>query len=136
MSSGAVRDAFEAGWLVEMPGLDLEQTLNEEPDRKNLSDQWATVDYASFGEERVSLGGIACRRETGVINVVVFIKSGGGDAQAVTLADSVRDAFRDWKDPTGNITINRVDPGETGEASNGRWFAASVNLTYTFDQYI
>ena len=130
MSSKAVRDAFEAGWLIAMPGLDLEA------DRTTLADQWATADYSSFGEQRVSLGETACRRETGLITVIVFIKAGEGDAQAVTLADSVRDAFRDWKDPTGNITINRVDPGETGEGSDGRWFAASVNLTYTFDQYI
>jgi len=136
MSSGAVRNAFETDWLTLMPTLDLEATLNEEPDRKLLADQWATVDYSSFGENRVSLGETACRRETGVITVVVFVKAGIGDGQAITLADSVRDAFRDWKYSGAAISITEVAPGETGEASNGRWFAASVNLYYTFDNYI
>lgn len=136
MSSGFVRNAFELSWVTLMPGLDLEATLNEEPDRKTLPVQWATVDYASFGENRVSLGETACRRESGVITVVVFVKCGTGDTNAVTLADSVRDAYRDWKDPSGKVSMIEVSPGETGEASNGRWFAASVNLVYNFDNYI
>lgn len=136
MSSGVVRDAFELAWATLMPTLDLEATLNEEPDRKTLADQWATVDYAAFGENRVSLGETACRRESGVITVVVFVKCGTGDSNVITLADSVRDAFRDWKDISGKISITEVSPGETGEASDGRWFAASVNLAYNFDNYI
>lgn len=136
MSSGVVRDAFETAWLTLMPALDLNATINEEPDRKLLADQWATVDYSSFGENRVSLGETACRRETGIIDVVIFVKAGTGDGNVVTLADSVRAAFRDWKDPSGTISINEVNPGATGEASDGRWFAAAVSLTYTFDNYI
>lgn len=136
MSSGAVRTAFETAWSILLPTLPLEDTLNEEPDRKTLASEWATVDYLSLGENRASLGVQACRRELGTITVIIFVKAGYGSAQAILLADQVRTAFRDWKDPSGKISITGVDPGETGEGSDGRWFAASINLTYKFDQYI
>jgi len=136
MSSGVVRTGFELAWVTLMPALVLESTINEEPDRSTLPTQWATVDYSSFGENRVSLGETACRRETGIISVVVFVKAGIGDTNVITLADSVKDAFRACKDATGKISITEVSPGEDGEASDGRWFAASVNLFYNFDNYI
>ncbi len=136
MSSKIVRDAFEAAFAVLVPGIPLHDTDNEEPERGTLPDEWATTDYASYGEARASLGAIACRRETGTITVVVFVKAGTGSDQALTLAETIRTAFRDWKDTTGKISITEVVPSETGDASDGRWFAAAVNLHYNFDNYI
>ena len=54
MSSLAVRQAFEAAWTVKVPALSLEETANDEPDRKNLPTNWATVDYS--GTEDPDLG--------------------------------------------------------------------------------
>ena len=136
MSSKAVRDAFEAAFAILVPAIPLQDTDNEEPDRSTLPESWATTDYVGYGEQRMSLGTVACRRETGTITVVVFVKAGTGSDQALTLAESIRTAFRDWKDSTGNISITEVVPAETGEASSGRWFAAAVNLNYNFDIYI
>ena len=136
MSSGAVRTAFETAWLTLMPTLPLYDTINEEPDRDTLPAEWVTVDYLSFGEERVSLGDTACRRETGTIVPIVFVKAGSAGTQVIVLADAVKDAFRDWKDPTLKIKITAVSPGENGDSSDGRWFAASINLTYVYDRYV
>ncbi len=136
MSSKTVRDAFEAAFVILVPGIPLHDTDNEEPDRSTLPAEWATTDYIAYGEARVSLGAVACRRETGTITVVVFVKAGTGSDQALVLAESVRTAFRDWKDATGKISVTEVVPAETGEASNGRWFAAAVNINYNFDIYI
>ena len=136
MSSKTFRDAFEARWAIAMPALAAHDTLNDEPDRQSLPAQWATFDYTSFGEKRVSLGKPACRRESGNIIVVVFVKAGTATSALTALTDSVCTAFRDWKDSTGKISIEEVGPGETGGESDGLWFAASVNLLYNFDQYI
>jgi len=119
-----------------MPGLQLYATINEEPDRNMLPDNWATVDYLPSGDPQVSLGSPACFREQGTILVVVFVLPGLGYSQAITLADQVRDVFRDWKDPTSEIEILQADPPDGGAASDGRWFAASVSLSYQYDRLV
>ena len=136
MSSGAVRDAFETAWLTLMPTLPLVDTINDEPDRDTLPDEWVTLDFISPGETRESLGDTACRRERGTIIPIVFVKAGSGSAQAIILADSIKDAFRDWADSTGKISITAVSPGEFGDSSDGRWMGISINLDYVYDQYI
>ena len=136
MSSGAVRTAFETAWPTLLPTLALVDTLNDEPDRNTLPDEWATLDFISTGESRESLSNPACRRERGTIIPIVFVKAGSGSAQAIVLADSIKDAFRDWEDPTQTISITAVSPGETGDSSDGRWMGVSINLDYVYDQYI
>lgn len=136
MSSLNVRSAFEAAWAILLPNLTLYATINEEPDRNAMPDQWATVDYLPAGDPPISLGNPGCFREAGVILVVAFVLSGQGDTQAVTLADQIRDTFRNWKDPTGAIKINEAAPPESDAASDGRWFAASISLTYQYDRYL
>lgn len=136
MSSKVVRDAFEAAWLVELPAIPLHDTINEEPDRETLPDNWATVDYIPSSDQRVSLGEQACWRETGTILVVVYALPGLGDTAAITMADQVRAAFRDWQDSTIDMEIDQADPPEGGAASDGRWFAAAVSLTYQYDRLI
>ena len=134
MSSLQVRESFEAAWASALPGLPLYGTINEEPDRNNLPDNWATVDYLPSEDPQVSLGQQACWRESGIILVVVFVLPGLGDQQAVTLAEQVRDVFRGWK--ANNVRIDQADPPESGGASDGRWFAASVSLNYLFDRLL
>lgn len=138
MSSLIVRQDFEASWLVRMAGsgLTLYGTINEEPDRKDLPASWATVDYESDGDRRVSLGGQGCWRETGIMQVVIFGASGTGEDTVIGFADQVRNAYRDWKDPTINLAILQADPGETGKSSSGNLFGAAVNLSYQYDRLI
>ena len=136
MSSLTVRQAFEAEWPVRMPDLDLNNTINVEPDRSVLPDNWATVDYQPTDYTQISLGGVGCWRETGSILVTVFTLPGLGDTQAVTLGEEVRSAFRKWRDDVNDIRIITADPPDGGEASDGRWFAASVSLAYQYDQLI
>jgi len=136
MSSLAVRQAFETAWPTLLPGIPLQDTINEEPDRAVLPDQWATVDYIPSDDPQISLGEPACWRESGVILVVVFALPGLGDDAAVTMADAVRDGFRYWKDPTNEIKIDQATAPESGGASDGRWFAASVSLSYQYDRVI
>lgn len=136
MSSLQVRQSFEAAWAALLPALPLNDTINVEPDRSVLPDNWATVDYIPSNDQRRSLGPKSCWREEGVILAVVFVLPGFGDTQAVTLADQVRDAFRDWQDTVNDIRIVQADPPESDGASDGRWFAASVSLAYQYDRYI
>jgi hypothetical protein len=136
MSSKTVRDTFETAFAALLPTLPLLDTDNDEPDRHSIPAEWATTDYIAYGEERKSLGETACWRETGTITVVVFVKAGTGSDQALVLADSVRTAFRAWKDSTVKLSIVEAVPADTGAASNGRWYAAAVNLNYIFDIYI
>jgi len=136
MSSKVVRDAFELAFVAAFPGLNLEQVDNEEPDRTGLPDQWSTIDYIGIDEARVSLGAVACRRETGIIVPIVYIKAGSGSDTVIVLIESVRTFFRDWIDPSAKIKIIEVSPPEIGEESDGRWYASSTNLSYVFDNYI
>ena len=136
MSSLVVRQAFEDSWATIMPTVPLHDTINEEPDRSVLPDQWATVDYIPSDDPQISLGEPACWRERGVILVVVFALPGQGDDAATTMADAVRDGYRYWKDSTGYIKIDQATPPESGGASDGRWFAASTSLSYQYDRLI
>lgn len=136
MSSLVVREAFEAAWQTLMPGLTLYGTINEEPDRETLPDAWATVDYIPSDDPQISLGTQACWRESGFILVVVFALPGQGDTAATALADQVRDAFRSWKASAIDMVIDQATPPESGGASDGRWFASSVSLSYQYDRLI
>ena len=136
MSSLAVREAFETRWPVAMPTLSLDDTINLEPDRDALPAQWATVDYFGTSDNQVSLGDPACWREEGTILVTVFVASGTGSVNVVNLADQVRNQFRNWDDPSIGLEIFRAEPPEGDAASDGRWFAMSVSLVYTYDRFI
>ena len=136
MSSLAVREAFEGAWTTLMPGLTLYATINEEPDRDALPDSWATVDYIPQDDPQISLGTQACWRESGVILVVVFALPGQGDTVSTALADQVANTFRSWKASLIDMSIYQASPPESGGASDGRWFAASVSLSYQYDRLI
>lgn len=134
MSSKFVRDAFRDSWAGKVPGIPYFDTINTAPNKENMPDLWASAEFQSFNEEPVSMGQPSCRRETGVITVVLSIRSGEGDDAITQAAEMVRDAYRYWR--IEGLSVTQVDPPiDTDGFSDGMWFIMDVDINYDFDQY-
>lgn len=135
MSSEAVRNAFRSSWPALVPSIPLVETINIDPYHGNMPDLWATVEFVAFNEDILSLGQPSCRRESGTITVVLSGRSGTQDSSLTSASETVRDAYRYWKD--GSVRTTQIDPPLSGDGfSEGNWYIMDIDISYDYDRYI
>lgn len=130
-----MREQFRQSWYSKVPGIDLLETINDDPNHDSVSGVWATVSFNAFNETAVSLGNPSCRREEGTISVILANTAGDGDSVLSAAAEQVRDAYRYWS-VTG-LKVTQVDPPLAPDGfSDGMNYIMDVDITYTYDNYI
>ena len=135
MSSKYVRDEFRASWATKVPGITLYETINDDPDHTDMPDLWATVEFVAFNEQPISLGSPSCRRETGTIIVVLAYRSGQGDDELLTAAETIRTAYRHWA--VTDLSVTQTDPPLSDAGfSDGMWYTMSIDISYVYNKYI
>lgn len=135
MSSKYVRDEFRASWPVRVPSIPLYETINTDPDHDTMPESWSTVEFVAYNEEPASLGTPSCRRETGIITVVLSTRSGTWDTILNDMAETVRNAYRHWE--VSNLRVTQVDPPlATDGFSDGMEYIMDIDIAYTYDQFI
>jgi hypothetical protein len=131
MSSKVVRDAVRAALVAQFPSVQYVEVKGESIDNEDLQSLWMAVDFAAYGEDRISIGSPSLWEETGVARVWVAALTGTGDSAAITHADAVLNYFRNWQDPVNKTRVLSVSPPAlTEEASDGRWLFFTVDLRY------
>lgn len=139
MSSLAIRNWFRTELVSRVPTVPYKDTVNKDPNPKNLPDVWMTLEFATSSERRISLGNPACWREFGEVQIIVLGKSGLGDTAVLTAAEAVRAAFQNVREQislpgggNGSLVFD-ADTPNTDATENGNWFLASVSCSYTLD---
>ena len=132
MSSAAVRTAIRDRLAANFDSAPIVETINVNavPDYQ----PWVALDFLAGTEDIASIGdpGQNLYRESGTVQIHVFVPSGTGDTLAVTYADQIRAVFRgqSWD----GVQVQGVDPPQTGDGSeDGSWFRASIAFDYDFD---
>lgn len=130
MSSSAVRTAVRARLAANFTSATIMETVNvDEPPA--VYEPWVTLEFLAGTEDVAALGG-SFYREAGTVQAHVFVPSGTGDADAVTLADEIRAVFRGAR--FDGVRVDGVDPPTTGPGSDdGAWFRATIAFDYEFD---
>jgi len=135
MSSRHVRQQFRSSWSFKVPGIDLLETINDDPNHDDVSGIWATVSFNAFNETAVSLGSPSCRREEGTIAITLSNTSGDGDNVLSNAAEQVRNAYRYWN--TEGIRVTQIDPPLDPDGfSDGMNYIVDIDITYVYDNYI
>lgn len=147
MSSTAVRTAFHTALAAAVPPtvpvVDIEN-LDVVPalDTNGLPTMFVGLLYFAT-EDVVTIGapGNERWRELGTVSVVVYAPAGRGASAAVSLADSIRNAFAGRDLPvTGagrRLTVLKADPlssyfNRPGQPT-GMYYIGMVGLTYQYD---
>lgn len=139
MTSKAVRDDMKAQWPVRVGALSLIDDINLDPkDITELPTEWARFGFAASSDEPVCLGAENARwRETGQINIRIFVKSGSGSGRALTLAEQVKSAWVNYVGLAGNFHIVNIAPPldlSDGE-SDGEWYSLQLAVAYFCDSF-
>lgn len=139
MSSAFVRRAIYTALPTVLPGFEFVPTLNVETHPELLPQpQWYTVDFEPLEEIRPSLGQ-SCFQENGVVIVTLaqMANDAEGDLNLADMAETVRGAFLDWVDPSGELRINQIDPPieVDGGDLHGAWWLMEVPMTYAYHRH-
>ena len=101
-------------------------------------DTWISVLFYEYETEQVSLGPQGSRtwRETGMIDITVFVPSGEGDSELLTMIEAIKSHYR-------GVTIGQVSCLSTNGpdvaiesdafSSRGNWYGYSVEVEYRYD---
>ena len=137
MSSQVVRTRFRsvvAAWASQQdPAVLLVDTVNEDADPPPGGGLWVTISFSMEGVENLVIGG-GITQESGTVTVSVFGAPGKGDAEVVTLADSVAAHFRAIETTLGDgvhvgVVSSPDDFANPGEVS-GSWFGLDIDVDY------
>ena len=146
MSHQAVRNAVwdfvRGAWGTKTLIVEAENDPSSGP--PNMLVPWMTISFWPGSETQRTLGppGTRCYREYGSIAITVFVPSGEGTAQALSLAEDVRDMMRGQRisdATTGQeVQLQAVDPPNTAlpsevQGSSGNWFGYECNVEYYSD---
>jgi hypothetical protein len=131
MAQEQVRAAFRAKLEADFPPEQYVETIAEEPDEAVLPDLWMTVDFASEGERRTSIGTPSLWQEDARAYISVAGVSGEGDAVVIARADAVASAFRNWQYPAQGLIVNAVSvQSQPAADSEGKWWFTAVMVDY------
>lgn len=139
MSSAAVRQAVSAivGGASALPILPIANVLGDVPDPAQYPEGWIALEFLAGSRERASFGGGVHWRASGQANVHVYKPAGEGDAEAITEAGAIRDAFDAFRAPDdAEITFPTVTDPEDGSGDpDGLWYRASIFVEYVEDTF-
>lgn len=130
MSSLKVRTAFRdkvRTWLqAKHPDVPYHETVNTQQDPSDSA--WVTLEFMPNYSEDISIG---CNEnaEYGQVDVFIFTKSGKGDQQALTMADTLINSMKGFSD--NGVVVEAIEPPT--EAFNGdarRWYSVYVSIDY------
>lgn len=137
MSSSAVREAVTqiVAAASPLPILPFVNVLASVPDPAQYPNGWIGIEFLAGARERASMGGGVHWRATGQANVHVYKEAGIGNANAVTEAERIRDAFDRFRAPgDARITFpSATDPEDGDGDANGLWYRASIFIEYGED---
>ena len=98
-----------------------------------MEELWATLEFVSNNNERVSLGSTACYREQGTITVVLNVKSGDGESNIIAASELIRTAYKDFK--SGGFRLTQIDPALALGFSDGNYYLMDIDCSYDYDTF-
>jgi hypothetical protein len=140
MTSVAIRSHLNDVWADKVPELFLSEVHNEDDDyRAGLPRMFAVLLYPQSEAQRISIGspGNNCWRETGVILMRVYMPAGKGNMEVLIACENVRAAFQEYVGLNGYFRIREISPPSdlSGGESQGKFYGAQVEATYTFEYF-
>ena len=133
MSSLAVRQALQTELenYLTAAGISFIETVNDVPVSKP-STTWATVKFSAYGNENFCYAA-GKGRETGVADVMVYVRPGRGYTVAVGIADGLATHFNGFDNGAGVVVVNVVPANEaTAGDDSGGWYGVLLGLEYQY----
>lgn len=96
--------------------------------------RFLTIQYPLSDSEQVGLASVGNRnyREEGVIRLVLSVKKGEGNREALTLCETLRTLFRGYA--SGDFRCWEASPPvENNDNEDGNYYVLSVAIPYYFD---
>jgi hypothetical protein len=139
MTSLAVRNEIKSKWATLVPTLPLVDADNIDPtDNGTVPTDWARLSFLTSQDNKISIGSFpACWRETGLVQMRVYSKSGIGSDVALANAEMVRAAWMQYTGLSSMLYFDSISPPldlADGE-SDGEAYGVQVTVAYTFNTY-
>lgn len=102
------------------------------------ADLWLSVLFYEDDTVQASIGPQGSRmwRETGVITLSVYVPSGEGDSELLSVIDSLKSRYRGvtiGDTVCESVSGPDVSIGSDAQSSRGNWFGYSLDIEYRFD---
>jgi hypothetical protein len=110
--------------------------------QKGLPDLWATLEFDTPGNQRLSIGRRYIEREYGTASVLFLAKSGKGPEEVLIVAQQFANAAKELYQEevyetltglTGTAHLENVSPPNAEPYEDGNWLVCSVACVYTYD---
>lgn len=140
MSHAHVREEFRtaAKAVLEPAGFEFVESINLAASAKALPGKWFTLEFIVGDESRASLGVPSLMREQGTAAVQIYSEQQITDLVATQAADSVRDAFTNWADASGQLRVIDCAPSVDIDSGDfrGAFYGVFVSVRYLFDRFV